>query len=120
MNSAVIIKSENGTVTYVVGEVVSKTKEQLQAEATELETKIAGRTPINIDALKEECNEKLRILAEELDAKITAAIAFNEEQVKETQRDTENLNNLKAVLETFPQENPESSGSTNEASTPTI
>lgn len=101
MNSTVIIRSENGTVTYVVGEVVSKTQEQIQNEIAELEAKIATRVPIEVDSIKEEYAEKIRLLNEEMEAAVAKAIADNEAANIEAQKDAEALENLKVVLDTF-------------------
>lgn len=101
MNSTVIIRSENGTVTYVVGEVVSKTQEQIQNEIAELEAKIANRVSVDVDSIKEEYAEKIRLLNEEMEAAVAKAITDNEAANIEAQKDAEALENLKVVLDTF-------------------
>ena len=100
-NSTIIIKSENGTVTYVIGQVMEKTADQVAEEIKELEAKRDGLVCEDPEAIKAEYEEKILLLQKELAIKLEQATRNNEEIEKMTIEINEKIGNLRAVLNSF-------------------
>ena len=99
--SAIIIKSENGSVTYVVGEVVTKTKEQLEADVKNLEAERAAIHDVDLDSIKQEYEAKLEELKAKYEKDLADAQACAEENLARVARINEDIDNLNAVLATI-------------------
>lgn len=99
--SAIIIKSENGSVTYVVGEVVTKTKEQLEADVKNLEAERAAICDVDLDSIKQEYEAKLEELKAKYEKDLADAQACVEENHARVARINEDIDNLNAVLATI-------------------
>lgn len=99
--SAIIIKSENGSVTYVVGEVVTKTKEQLEADVKNLEAERAAIRDVDLDSIKQEYEAKLEELKAKYEKDLADAQACAEENHARVARINEDIDNLNAVLATI-------------------
>ena len=99
--SAVILKSENGAVTYVIGEVVTKTQEQLEQEIDELTLEVNSICSQDVDALRVDYNEKIEALKQEAELAIQSAIKENELANERVAKLNESIDNLRVVLSQF-------------------
>lgn len=99
--SAIIIKSENGTVTYVVGEVVTKTKEQLEADVQNLEAERDAIKDVDLDSIKQDYEAKIAELKLKYEKDLADAQARIEEDHARIARINEDIDNLNAVLATI-------------------
>jgi len=99
--SAIIIKSENGTVTYVVGEVVTKTKEQLEADVQNLEAEREAIKDVDFDSIKQDYETKIAELKQKYEKDLADAQARAEEGHARIARINEDIDNLNAVLATI-------------------
>lgn len=115
--SAVILKSENGAITYVIGEVVTKTKEQLESEVQELEARKAGICSQDVEAIRASYDARIEALKQEAEEAIQKAIKENELASEEVIKITESIDNLNAVLSQFNTEETKSADENAEAST---
>lgn len=100
-NSTIIIKSENGTVTYVIGQVMEKTADQVTEEIKELEAKRDSLVCKDPEAIKAEYEEKILLLQQELTVKLEQAAKDKEESEKLTAEINDRIDNLYAVLDSF-------------------
>lgn len=99
--SAIIIKSENGTVTYVVGEVITKTKEQLEADVQNLEAEREAIKDVDFDSIKQDYETKIAELKQKYEKDLADAQARAEEGHARIARINEDIDNLNAVLATI-------------------
>lgn len=100
-NSTIIIKSENNTVTYVIGQVMEKTADQVTEEIKELEAKRDGLICKDPETIKAEYEEKILLLQQELTVKLEQATKDKEEAEKLTAEINDRIDNLYAVLDSF-------------------
>lgn len=100
--SAIILKSENGEITYVVGEVVTKTKAQLEADIAELTKKAADLHNVDVEALKNNYELELQALKDKYTKLINDAEAENVRNKETLDKYYNEIDNLQAVLSTLP------------------
>lgn len=115
--SAVILRSENGAVTYVIGEVVTKTKEQLESEVQELEAKRASICSQDVDAVRANYDARIEALKQEAEEAVQKAVKENELASEEVAKIGESIDNLNAVLSQFNTEETKSADENAEALT---
>ena len=99
--SAIILKSENGEITYVVGEVVTKTKAQLESEIAKLSEMIAELKYEDVNLLKGMYEEELQALKSKYDKLIADAETNNAENEEALNKYQNEIDNLRAVLSTI-------------------
>ena len=99
--SAIIIRSENGKVTYVIGEVLTKSAEELSAEIESLENQLSHVNCIDVESVKQEYDAKIEALKAEAESAIEKALEDQKHADEEVKRLSEEIDNLNAVLSTL-------------------
>lgn len=99
--SAIIIKSENGKVTYVIGEVLTKSTDELLAEINSLEDRLHRIVCVDVESVKQEYDAKIEALKAEANSAIERAIEDNKHADEDVKRISEEIDNLNAVLSTL-------------------
>lgn len=100
----IVIKQADGTTQFVIGVVETKTKEQMIAEAAELNAKIDEICQFTgTDELMSEYDEKIHALEAERDEKIAALKAEHEKEIEGLEGMKERLAALNELIGSVPE-----------------